>query len=249
MKVSGFVITLERAVERRPQRDWIIANAPFDCEALNAVDGVAMTEAEVADVYQRQIFSPWYPHALRRGEIGCFLSHRKVWQAIVDRGLDAAVILEDDVKFDPEDLRQSMDFIQAHVQPNDYIQFQVRELDGDFPALIQVGQHSIVQPRPVILRTTAQLVTRGAASRLLEVTRCIDRPVDTFLQLTWVTDVAVKVLLPRVVQEISQNLGGSTLGGRRKPWMEKLTREIVRPIYRAQIWYRSHQVPQQASAK
>ncbi|MCX7387629.1 MAG: glycosyl transferase [Planctomycetota bacterium] len=249
MNIAGFVITLERAVERRPQRDWILANAPFECEPLNAVDGVAMTEGDVTQIYQRQIFSPRYPHALRRGEIGCFLSHRKAWQEIVDRGLEAAVILEDDVSFNPDDLRQALNFLRDYVQPNDYIQFQVREIENSFPPLAQAGQHSIVQPCPVILRTTAQLVTREAASRLLEVTRCIDRPVDTFLQMTWITGVPVKMLLPRVIQEISQNLGGSTLGGRKKPWMEKFTREILRPIYRTQIWYRALQVSQQASAK
>ena len=249
MDISGFVITLERAVERRPQRDWILANTPFACEPLSAVDGAAMTESDVAKIYQRQIHSPRYPHALRRGEIGCFLSHRKAWQEIVDRELDAAVILEDDVTFEADKLRQAIDFLQTCMQPNDYIQFQVRELENNYPALVQAGQHSIVQPRPVILRTTAQLVTREAAKRLLDVTQQIDRPVDTFLQMTWVTGVPVKMMLPRVVQEISQNLGGSTLGGRKKPWMEKLTREIVRPIYRAQIWYQSLKEPQQASAK
>ncbi|MDA1232624.1 MAG: glycosyl transferase, partial [Planctomycetota bacterium] len=80
-------------------------------------------------------------------------------------------------------------------------------------------------------------------------THCIDRPVDSFLQMTWVTDVAVKLLLPRVVKEISQNLGGSTLGGRKKPWFEKLSREILRPIYRTQIWYRSLRFSRQMSAK
>jgi len=249
MNFSGFVITLERAVERRPQREWILANAPFACEPLSAVDGVAMTESDVAKIYQRQLYSPRYPHTLRRGEIGCFLSHRKAWQEIVDRGLDASVILEDDVTFDPDKLRLAIDFLKARVQPNDYIQFQVRELENNYPPLAQAGQHSIVQPRPVILRTTAQLVTREAAKRLLEVTQQIDRPVDTFLQMTWITEAPVKMLLPRIVQEISQNLGGSTLGGRKKPWMEKLTREIVRPIYRAQIWYRSLQVSRKVSTK
>jgi len=249
MNISGFVITLERAIERRAQRDWILANAPFGCEPLSAVDGVAMTESEVAGIYQRQIFSPRYPHSLRRGEIGCFLSHRKAWQEIVDRGLDAAVIVEDDVTFDSEELRQSIDFLRDHVQSNDYVQFQVREIENSSPPLIRAGQHTIVQPRPVVLRTTAQFVTREAASRLLDVTRCIDRPVDTFLQMTWVTGVPVKMYLPRVVQEISQNLGGSTLGGRSKSWMQKLTREIYRPIYRTQIWYRSLMFSRKISAK
>ena len=33
-----------------------------------------------------------------RGVIGCYLSHRRFWQMVVDRKMDYAVILEDDVK-------------------------------------------------------------------------------------------------------------------------------------------------------
>ncbi len=239
MKMSAFVITLERAIDRRPQVEWIVSNVPLPCSPLSAVDGKAMSAEEIARIYQRCIHRPWYPHALRPGEIGCFLSHRKAWQTILDQDLDAAVILEDDVAFEPQHLRDSINFLERHVVPGDYIQFQVRDIAVSHPTVATGDGYAIVQPCPVPLRTTAQLVTREAAHRLLDASKCFDRPVDTFLQMTWMTGVPVKVALPRVVREISQQLGGSTLGSFGRPWYEKLRKEILRPLYRAQIQYRA----------
>ena len=239
MKISAFVISLERAVERRPHARWIESNVPLPCVSLSAVDGIAMTAEAVADIYKRRIHDPRYPHALRRGEIGCFLSHRKAWQAIIDQKLDAALIVEDDVTFDADSLRETIDFVLENMVAGDYIQFQVRDIDSSGPVFVRDEKHSLIQPRPAPLRTTAQIVTWAAAKRLLELTTCIDRPVDAFLQLTWVTGVPVKVVLPRVVSEISQQIGGSTLGGEGRPWHERLRREILRPIYRAQIRFRA----------
>jgi glycosyl transferase family 25 len=239
MKISAFVITLERAVERRPHAKWIETNVPLPCVAISAVDGKAMTPDAVASMYSRQIHEPRYPHALRLGEIGCFLSHRKAWQTMIDQELDAALILEDDVTFEVERLHEAVKFVLENMVDGDYIQLQVRDVASSHPVVVRNEQHSLVQPCPAPLRTTAQIVTRAAAERLLKLTKNIDRPVDAFLQMTWVTGVPVKVVLPRVVSEISQQIGGSTLGGNGRPWHEKLSREILRPIYRTQIRLRA----------
>jgi glycosyl transferase, family 25 len=239
MNISAFVITLERAVERRPHAKWIETNVPLPCVAISAVDGAAMTEDVVASLYTRQIHEPRYPHALRRGEIGCFLSHRKAWQAIVDQDLEAALILEDDVTFEAERLHEAIEFVLENMVAGDYIQFQVRDIDSPHSVVVRNENHSLIQPRPALLRTTAQIVTRAAAERLLALTRHIDRPVDALLQMTWITGVPVKIVLPRVVSEISQQIGGSTLGGNGRPWHEKLRREILRPIYRTRIRLRA----------
>lgn len=41
----------------------------------------------------------WGEPDAKPGAIGCFLSHRRAWQYIVDRGLQACVIAEDDARF------------------------------------------------------------------------------------------------------------------------------------------------------
>ena len=212
-------------------------------DTMAALDGAGIAAPQIGVSQRVVIFgtekNPRYPHALRRGEIGCFLSHRKAWQAIIDQKLDAALIVEDDVTFDPDCLREAINFVLENMVAGDYIQFQVRDIDASGPVVARDQEHNLIQPRPAPLRTTAQIVTRAAAKRLLELTTFIDRPVDAFLQLTWVTGVPVKVALPRVVSEISQQIGGSTLGGNGRPWHEKLRREILRPIYRARIRFRA----------
>ncbi len=38
----------------------------------------------------------WGRDTIKPGAVGCFLSHRKAWQRVIDRGWPAALILEDD---------------------------------------------------------------------------------------------------------------------------------------------------------
>lgn len=38
---------------------------------------------------------------MTHGEIGCFLSHYKIWQEIVKNEDELVMVLEDDVRFEP----------------------------------------------------------------------------------------------------------------------------------------------------
>lgn len=63
-------------------------------ERIEAVDGHAPGAlAPFADLIGSLFWGE--PHA-KPGAIGCFLSHRRAWQAVVDRGLPHALICEDD---------------------------------------------------------------------------------------------------------------------------------------------------------
>ena len=74
-----------------------------------------------------------------------------------------------------------------------------------------------------------------AAKPLLKAIPCFDRPVYTFLQMHWLTDVSSKVVLPSGVYEIDAQLGGTTIGQKKSLW-EILHREIMRPVYRFKIY-------------
>ncbi len=54
------------------------------------------------------------------------------------------------------------------------------------------------------LRALAQFVSNAAARRLLAVTERFDRPVDTFLQMSWITGVELLTFTPSGVYEISE---------------------------------------------
>ena len=97
-EIEAFIIHLARAKARRPQVERILSACPVPAHVIDAVDGRALSTEELQAAYtRRSLHAPRYPFALSVGEIGCFLSHRKAWQAILDAGLDAGLVIEDSV--------------------------------------------------------------------------------------------------------------------------------------------------------
>jgi GR25 family glycosyltransferase involved in LPS biosynthesis len=148
--------------------------------------------------------------------------------------LDAALILEDDVALKTPEFHAAFAFALRTIRPGDYLKFQLRELRGAREVLFTDGTFSILAPRTPPLSTVAQLVTRDAAARLLEATTVFDRPVDVYLQMTWLTKTPLTVISPSCISDASPQLGGSTLASG-KSFRQRLQHEFHRPLYRAQI--------------
>lgn len=231
--MKSYVIHLERAQERRAQVERIIEAVPTSAEVLPACDGAMLSAAERTAFYPDvALLKPRYPFTLSAGELGCFQSHRTAWQKIIDEDQERALIVEDDVEL-LADFEASFDF--AASQPNrfGYIQFQTRPVTGEVTASGANGRR-ILRPSVVPLRTSAQLVTRAAARQLLEQTTQIDRPVDTFLQMVWHTQVPVYCVDPSGVRDRTVEAGGSTIS-RKRSFGAKLAAEVKRARYRSAI--------------
>jgi glycosyl transferase family 25 len=56
----------------------------FDFERVNAVDGGKLKHDELSDHHDVDLNRQQSHCLLTLGEIGCYLSHRKVWPKIVD---------------------------------------------------------------------------------------------------------------------------------------------------------------------
>lgn len=232
-RIETFVIHLARATGRRAQVDRLLAGTPYPSQILDAVDGAQVAEAQrAAEISNAPLFAPRYPFALNAGEYGCFQSHRVAWQRIVDQGLDAALILEDDVAL-TDDFDAAVALAAQHVGALGYVQFQVRKVDGG-SVVANAGGVSIVRPRVTPLRTSAQMVSRAAAQTLLGMTAQIDRPVDTFLQSHWHTGLHLVCVVPSGVEDRTAETGGSTISSKRSLW-EKAKREVLRSRYRRAV--------------
>lgn len=90
-------------------------------------------------------------------------------------------------------------------------------------------------PKIIGLQTVCQIVGRTAAIRLLAATEILDRPVDTLMQMNWVTGQPVHTILPNGVLELTQELGGGSTIRTKSPARNFLTREFRRSKYRAQL--------------
>ena len=99
--LNTFVINLDRRPDRlhfvKAQLDDL--RIPF--ERFPAIDGQTMSP-EQKNVFDESRFLLECKKMPVIGEIGCALSHRAVWQRMVDENLDYALILEDDIRIHPK---------------------------------------------------------------------------------------------------------------------------------------------------
>lgn len=113
-----FVLNLDRSKAR-----WEVAHnqmqaAGLSVERLPAVDGRALARDELLKESTRlaTFLQP-------RGVIGCYLSHKKFWQLVVDRGYSRAIIFEDDVRLVDDFKQKLVKNLDALAQTNE--QFDV----------------------------------------------------------------------------------------------------------------------------
>lgn len=233
--IQAFIIHLTRAKARRPQVDRILEACPVPAEVIEAVDGRALPAGEIQAVYSRNsLHAPRYPFELGFGEVGCFLSHRKAWQAIIDSGLEAGLVIEDDVEIDVPVFSQAFELAREHVRELGYIQFQTRPVKGQSTIIAHNGDVSIVKPLVGQLRTSAQIVSAAHARLLLDLTGRFDRPVDSFLQMSWVTSRPLCCAVPPGISDRTSQSGGSTIS-QKKQLSDRLSREVKRFVYRSRI--------------
>lgn len=232
MRMKAFVIHLDRAEGRQQQVELLRSTLPLPAEVLPAVDGRQLTDDEVCRVARGGIHRPHYPFALSRGEVACFLSHRRAWQATLDQGLDAALIVEDDVDIVSPAFPRVLAAAVDGMAPEEFVRFPNRERYEPGPVVRSRGDARLVEPRLPALNTQMQLVGRAAAQRLLEASQVFDRPVDCFVQMQWLHGARVLSARPIVIREICSDLGGSVIHAPRPGLVHKMSHELQRPLIR-----------------
>ncbi|MBZ8118359.1 glycosyltransferase family 25 protein [Roseovarius sp. LXJ103] len=233
MQTDCLIIHLERAHARLPQVREMMDMVPLPAHIVAAVDGQNMSRAQ-SQAYRPRRLRPRYPFHLRPSEVATFHSHRACWRKIIDDGLEAALILEDDLHLDPEIFPKALDLALSHAQQGELVRFPIKMRETALRDIASNGEVHLKSYDSVALGMVAQLVTRNAAQALLAATETFDRPVDSFLQMQWVHQVPVRTIWPCGVREISNELGGSLITRKSGP-VERLRREVLRPLYRRKI--------------
>lgn len=150
------------------------------------------------------------------GDIGCFLSHRKAWQALVDSEKECALIVEDDVIFG-ERLKQFLEYL-----PNRQLSYDIFKLDrhGNSRHQVLLAKHeertSFGSFRGMLSKHTggsAYVITRHCAQKALDRSCPFTISVDHFLfnrnNSKFAHQILVQQLIPAAVRQglIENDLG------------------------------------------
>jgi len=90
-----FLINLDRRVDRYAEADALLSHLGISYERISAFDAKAAPSLPHVDWWRAFVYNNFNPPAL--GQVGCYLSHRMIWQKMVDENIPQAVIFEDDV--------------------------------------------------------------------------------------------------------------------------------------------------------
>jgi glycosyl transferase, family 25 len=163
-----FVINMARDVDRMESMQRQLDDLGLPFERIEAVDGRKITAQEKAALYSDFWFWLMHGNTATAGEIGVNLSHRKIYQHMIDEKIDAAIILEDDVALLPV-LPLLLPEIEANTTEFDMVQlYSFRQPDIDVRAspsnTLRIKKFSNLHAS-----SAAYLLRRSGAAKLLKI--------------------------------------------------------------------------------
>jgi glycosyl transferase family 25 len=240
---TAYVVTLRRAAERHAHCRATFADLDFEFHY-----GADKADLDLAAMEARGDLVPWRKvrrltgkrRPLRPGEVGCALSHRQVYEDVVRRGIDRAVVLEDDVAPRAADVAALGEALAE--LPDDwdlvylgYTHFErvtrwqwVKRLTylGLAPLGVlpwRLGEVVRLHPRPYSAHlrragyhdgTYAYAVSRSGAEKLLRAQTPLAHAADhLFVNLILGGELNAFVVEPKMFDEVSARIGGGPYAG------------------------------------
>ena len=228
-----YVINLERASDRRQKMEQQARDFSLDFSFIEAKDGKFVTDAERASIDQkRRKRVSKYP--LSDNEIGCWISHKKAMQKIIESGEKMAVILEDDAKLLPhfsdmlkmiETSGFSFDFIDLHrLFKRGEVFAPCRPLFGSF-VLGRVG--------PMHMHATSYIMSNAGAKKFMAYSKKFAHVIDKEMHRYWANGLDIYGLNQPVV--VADDGGFSYIDETRK--QDKPTERIPLPNANTSYWW------------
>jgi len=209
-----FIINLPRHAERRQIMKTRLQEIGLTYEFIDGVDGKTLSPDDLIS-YDRQKRLRYFGRDLQPGEIGCLLSHRKIFQKMVDEQLSHAVILEDDVIFEAEFPAVLQALLTTPV-PWDVIRFLGSEkiyARGCRKIAPLAGHYQLARLPTAPGGAHGYLMSQKAAQVMLRHMQRNWLPIDTLQGRTWETGLETLVVHPAPLYP--DQTAGSTIGDAR----------------------------------
>lgn len=206
--VGVFLINLDRATERLEFVKPNINQLGLPVKRISAIDGKLLSEEEIQKVCDQEKFKKYFKMLPEKGTIGCSLSHEKALRTFLESEYEFALIFEDDVEFDPCELKDCVEKAIEKKDLFDILSFEVTH--NRFPLKIS----DLCEDKYMALYITAvkhagcYLINRNAAKKLLGKFFPIIMPFDHYFTAYWEFDIKFAGVEPCVV---TQSFGDSQI--------------------------------------
>lgn len=201
-KFKVLVINLDKASERMESMKTQLDSLGIDYERVQGNLGTSLSEEEISKIYSEKENLSKYYMPLSVANIGCYSSHLKAWQKIVDDDLDYALVLEDDLCLDAKiaDFSKLVGLID---KPWECIKLMNPGQPKKIVRRKKIGNVNGVEYEFVTWRkpptfAMAQLISRAGAEKLLATRSVFYRPIDVDMQHYWENDLKIYGIIPEM---------------------------------------------------
>jgi glycosyl transferase family 25 len=175
--IQLLVISLASSDERQKKVKSGLDKTKFTWRFLDAVRGSTLEKPPVE--YEVEKVRRLLGFELTPNELGCFLSHKKAWQACVDQGI-ITIIFEDDFCLLPH-FEKVVQFLSRSLETWDAVRLQ--GLSNVPQELIQeAGEFNLVRNLGDAVGATAYIIKPHVAKKLIAASSDIYEPLDHFLE-------------------------------------------------------------------
>ncbi|USG61868.1 glycosyltransferase family 25 protein [Sneathiella marina] len=232
-----FVINRCKDTHRRSDMIERLGKVGISPVFIEAVDGYALDIKNLPD-YDGEKRRRYFAKDLGHGEIGCSLSHRKIYEKMINENISSAIVFEDDV-FVEDNLKDLLEDIHNTNLPWDLIRFvgHGKVFDIGFRPLLKLRhQYSIVRVPTSPSGAYAYMLTQKAAKTLLGFMQKNWVPVDIVHSRAWETRLDTFLIHPSPATP--DLISPSTIGDDRFDKQSKITgvTKLLHPFYR--FWYK-----------
>ncbi len=225
-----YVINMPAAVARRQRMRAELQAVALEAEWVEAVVGRELSPKALNGLYAPRLNRRQFYRPLTPGEIGCYASHLKVWQLMLQRGQACALVLEDDVALDPA-LPAVLAALAQRSGEWDMVKLVGRGQEAPAQRLPLCAGVELVRYRRVPSLTGAYALSLEGARKLTRQLPPFGRPVDVDLRHHWEFGLRMFGILPYPVR-LNEDSLDSTIGGRQQSGLS-LGRRLRKLRYQA----------------
>lgn len=206
--LRAFVINLVHDVERRAHMEKQLSTLGLDAEFVPAVDGRSL-DAEALVAYDRTRCLRVYGVEMMPNEIGCYVSHYRLYERMVREGIAVALIMEDDLEIDPRFPRALAALLEEERPPWHIVRFETQrgrvaapKSRKDRGTLVRpLGETELFQLKIHVLGLGAYLIRLDGARRMVAFGRRIFMPIDQAMDRFWENGIEPYFVRPQLVRQ------------------------------------------------
>ena len=185
--ITVFVINLKKDIEKKEHMLKLCKTFSLNCHFIDAVYGKLLSAEEISKYYAKKMAIKYSERGMSMGEIGCLLSHKNIYQKMIDEKIEQALILEDDIEFcnDIEKVFDNMDLFPKNWEivllgHHSHIARDVETKASIWWKQYITKKYKLIRPSEIGKGTYGYLINNRGARKLLGTLDQFYKPIDHY---------------------------------------------------------------------